>query len=57
MQCNIYRCERDGTLPNNDVEYPALAQAAAFVCGDKNCSAPIFSPEKLAGLSQKSVTR
>jgi len=25
--------ERDGTLPNNDVEYPALAQAAAFVCG------------------------
>ena len=49
--------ERDGTLSNNDVEYPALAQAAAFVCGDKNCSAPIFSPEKLAGLSQKSVAR
>jgi len=49
--------ERDGTLLNNDVEYPPLAQAAAFVCGDKNCSAPIFSPEKLAGLSQKSVAR
>jgi len=48
---------REGTLPNTDVEYPALEQAAAFVCGDKSCSAPIFSPEKLAGLGQKSVAR
>ena len=48
---------REGALPNSDVEYPALEQAAAFVCGDKSCSAPIFSPEKLAGLSQKSVAR
>jgi hypothetical protein len=49
--------EREGTLPNSDVEYPILEQAAAFVCGDKSCSAPIFSPEKLADLNQKSVAR
>jgi uncharacterized protein len=46
---------RDGALPNTDVEYPELEQAAAFVCGDKSCSAPIFSPEKLAGLNQKNA--
>jgi uncharacterized protein len=49
--------EREGALPNNDVEYPALEQAAAFVCGDKSCSAPIFSSEKLTDLSQQRVTR
>jgi uncharacterized protein YyaL (SSP411 family) len=48
---------REGNLPNADVEYPALDQTAAFVCGDKSCSAPIFSPEKLAGLDQKSAPR
>jgi uncharacterized protein YyaL (SSP411 family) len=40
--------ERDGPLPNSDVEYPVLTEAAAFVCGDKSCSPPIFSTEKLA---------
>jgi uncharacterized protein YyaL (SSP411 family) len=49
--------EREGALPNGDVEYPTLEQAAAFVCGDKSCSAPIFSPEKLTGLSQKRAAR
>jgi hypothetical protein len=49
--------EREGALPNSDVEYPILEQAAAFVCGDKSCSAPIFSPEKLAESVQKSVAR
>ncbi len=49
--------EREGALPNSDVEYPALEQAAAFVCGDRSCSAPIFSPEKLSGLSQKNIQR
>jgi uncharacterized protein len=49
--------EREGPLPNSDVEYPTLEQAAAFVCGDKSCSAPIFSPEKLMDLSQKRIAR
>jgi hypothetical protein len=26
-------------------------------CGDKSCSAPIFSPEKLADLNHKSLAR
>jgi uncharacterized protein len=49
--------QRDGPLPNNDVEYPVLTDAAAFVCGDKSCSAPIFSAEKLADLSLKRAGR
>jgi uncharacterized protein YyaL (SSP411 family) len=49
--------EREGALPNGDVEYPALEQAAAFVCGDKSCSAPVFSPEKLADLGDKRIGR
>jgi uncharacterized protein YyaL (SSP411 family) len=49
--------EREGPLPNNDIEYPKLEQAAAFVCGDKSCSAPIFSAEKLAALGQRGAAR
>jgi uncharacterized protein YyaL (SSP411 family) len=45
--------EREGTLPNADIEYPTLEQAAAFVCGDKSCSAPVFSAEKLADLNNR----
>jgi len=32
----------EGAMPNDDVRYPALDQAAAFVCTDKVCSLPIF---------------
>ena len=49
---------REGKLPNPDVQYPELNKAAAFVCTNKVCSAPVFSPEdvqakvdKLSGLS------
>jgi len=49
---------REGKLPNPDVQYPELNKAAAFVCTNKVCSAPIFKPEdlqakidKLSGLS------
>ena len=40
---------QEGTLPNNDVEYPVLENAAAFICTDRTCSPPVFSAEKLAG--------
>jgi uncharacterized protein len=39
---------QEGALPNNDVEYPVLENAAAFVCTDRTCSPPVFSAEKLA---------
>jgi len=37
----------EGPLPNPDVEYPDLAQPAAFVCTQKSCSSPIRKPELL----------
>ncbi|MGI9088357.1 MAG: hypothetical protein ACR2HH_11555, partial [Chthoniobacterales bacterium] len=37
----------EGPLPNPDVPYPELEKAAAFVCTDRSCSAPIFDPEKI----------
>ncbi len=36
----------EGPLPNPDVEYPEFEKPAAFLCADKACSTPIFSPEK-----------
>jgi uncharacterized protein YyaL (SSP411 family) len=38
---------KDGPLPNPDVEYPSFDQAAAFVCTDRHCSAPIFDGTKI----------
>lgn len=39
--------KREGLLPNMDVTYPDLDKAAAFVCVNKTCSLPFFSPEKI----------
>ncbi len=39
--------ETEGPLRNADVEYPRIDKAAAFLCTDRSCSAPIFAPEKL----------
>ena len=39
---------REGKLPNLDVQYPELSRAAAFVCTNRVCSAPIFNPADLA---------
>jgi len=38
---------REGRLPNPDVQYPELKQAAAFICTSRTCSPPIFDPDKL----------
>jgi hypothetical protein len=39
--------EREGRLPNSDVEYPSLSRAAAFLCTDNACSAPVFAVDDL----------
>ena len=39
--------ETEGPLKNADVEYPRIDTAAAFLCTDRSCSPPIFTPEKL----------
>jgi uncharacterized protein YyaL (SSP411 family) len=42
--------DREGPLPNTDVEYPTLTKAAAFFCTDQACSAPVFAADDLAAL-------
>lgn len=39
---------REGPPRNPDVQYPQMARAALFVCTDKRCSAPLFTPEAFA---------
>ena len=39
---------REGKLPNPDVQYPAVQRAAAYVCTERTCSAPIFKAEEVA---------
>jgi len=44
---------QEGALPNSDVEYPVLDNAAAFICTNRTCSPPVFSAEKLAKVAEK----
>jgi uncharacterized protein YyaL (SSP411 family) len=44
---------KEGALPNPDVEYPALEKAAAFVCTDRRCSAPIFDPARISSFLRR----
>jgi uncharacterized protein len=39
---------REGKLPNPDVQYPAVQRAAAYLCTERTCSAPIYSAEDIA---------
>ncbi len=48
---------KEGPLPNPDVEYPALERAAAFVCTERTCSAPIFDAAKISAFLQRARAR
>ena len=48
---------REGPLPNADVPYPKLEKAAAFVCTDRACSAPMFTPEAFASFFRPANSR
>jgi uncharacterized protein YyaL (SSP411 family) len=39
---------REGKLPNPDVRYPVVPRAAAYVCTERTCSAPIFRAQGIA---------
>jgi uncharacterized protein YyaL (SSP411 family) len=43
---------REGPLPNPDVDYPDVGKAAAFVCTDRSCSAPIFDPANISSFAR-----
>jgi uncharacterized protein YyaL (SSP411 family) len=38
----------EGPLPNANVIYPEMEQAAAFVCSDNACSLPLFDGEAIS---------
>jgi len=40
--------KQEGNLPRNDVNYPTLAKAAAFLCTGKRCSLPIYEAPQIA---------
>jgi uncharacterized protein len=40
---------REGKLPNPDVQYPSVPRAAAYVCTERTCSAPMFKAEEVWG--------
>jgi len=48
---------RDGSLPNNEIEYPEFDRPAAFACSANFCSLPAFDPEeiddRIAAVSRK----
>jgi uncharacterized protein len=45
--------EREGVMPNPDVQYPRFEKAAAYICTDRRCSAPIFDPARISILATK----
>jgi uncharacterized protein YyaL (SSP411 family) len=44
---------REGRLPNPDVQYPELKNAAAFICTGNTCSSPIYKPETVRTRADK----
>ena len=45
--------EREGAMPNPDVQYPTFEKAAGFICADRRCSTPIFDPAKISTFAIK----
>jgi uncharacterized protein YyaL (SSP411 family) len=45
-----------GPLPNPDVEYPQLAEPAAFVCAEGRCSRPLRSAAEIAARASRGAS-
>lgn len=44
---------REGPLPNMDVEYPELPKAAAFGCANQRCSTPAYEPDEVKQVADR----
>lgn len=49
--------EREGPLPHAEVEYPPLDKSAAFVCSERSCSKPIFSPDEIKSSAEELLAK
>jgi hypothetical protein len=45
----------EGPLPNPDVDYPDMKTAAAFLCIEGRCSAPVYKPEEIVAVMQRAI--
>jgi hypothetical protein len=45
----------EGPLPNPDVDYPDMKTAAAFLCIEGRCSAPVYKPEEIVSVMQRAI--
>ena len=45
----------EGALKNPDVTYPELGEAAAFLCTNRICSLPAFTPDELQAALQRTL--
>ena len=43
----------EGPMLNADIEYPELEQAAAFACGNRICSLPVFEPSGIGNAVER----
>jgi len=39
---------KEGKLPNPDIQYPSVSRAAAYICTERTCSAPIFNAQDVS---------
>jgi uncharacterized protein YyaL (SSP411 family) len=46
---------KEGKMPNPDTEYPDMPKAAAFACANSRCSRPVYKPEEVAQLVDRTM--
>lgn len=46
---------KEGKMPNPDTEYPEMPKAAAFACASQRCSRPVFTPEEINALVDRTM--
>jgi uncharacterized protein len=47
----------EGELPNPDIQYPDMGQAAAFACANGACSTPVYEADEIAKAVHRALTR
>ncbi len=46
----------EGELPNPEIQYPDMGQAAAFACANGACSTPVYEAEEIAKAVRRTLT-
>ena len=46
----------EGELPNPEIQYPDMGQAAAFACANGACSTPVYEADEIAKAVRRTLT-